>query len=93
MQKSLLHFLVAEILIVGLISVSVAKQVNHGTAVKYIFHNQKYCIFSWCTKLNVKDTKMKLKSGKHRNNAHKTNLLLLRLAFNENDSSITHISM
>ena len=54
---------------------------------KYLFHNPKYYIFSWCTKLNLKDTKPK--NGRHRNRAHRTDILL-RLAFNENDRSITH---
>ena len=35
--------------------------------------------------------KTKLKNGKHRNSPHITYLLLFRLAFNENDRSITHL--
>ena len=48
-------------------------------------------VWSWCTKPKVKDSKLKLKHGKHWNSAHRTDIFPLRLAFNEND--ITHISM
>ena len=60
---------------------------------KYIFHNQKYCISSFLKlvyKTKSKSENKKLKNRKHRNN---TNLLLLRLAFNENGRSLTHISI
>lgn len=43
--------------------------------------------------MNVKDAKMKHKNRKHRSSAHRTDIPLLRLAFNENDRSVTHFSM
>ena len=46
--------------------------------------------FGLCTKPKVKDAKT---NRKHRNSTDRTDLPLLRLAFNENDRSRTNISM
>lgn len=50
-------------------------------------------VLSWCTKLKVKRAKAKLQDWKHRISTHRTDLPLIRLAFNDNDRSTTHISV
>jgi hypothetical protein len=98
MQKSHRHFLDDKIQIVCLISVYGDKtSIVPANSLWNLFSITKNIVFSsvwsWCTKPKWKHEKTILKNGKHRNYAHRTNPPVFRLAFNENDRSITYFSM